>query len=242
MSEDTIYSKKINRISDFAFDEQVASVFDDMLYRSIPAYRELIAMMGVFAQRFYQNDTLCYDLGCSLGASSISIAKSLQGRSVRIIAVDSSQAMLDRCQHTLQHNALDQYVETRLADITQLSYEPASLIVLNFTLQFIAPQQRSVLLDALYRCLVPGGALVLSEKCHSDDAQAQTFIEQLYYQFKKANGYSELEIAQKREALEKVLMTQTPEDHLTTLQGLGFKEVYCWFHSFQFHSFVAVKQ
>ncbi len=245
MSDDTLYTKKQKRIVDFAFDEQVASVFGDMLERSIPAYRELIAMLGVFADEYYQKGSVCYDLGCSLGAASFSLANRLQSReqnnTFKIIAVDNSEPMLKRCQSSIKNLSLENNIRTELADINQIDISHASIVVLNFTLQFISIDKRLDLLKKIVQGLNPGGVLILSEKCMFENSNDKEFYEKIYYQYKRANGYSNLEIAQKREALEKVLLAESAETHVQRLKSAGFSSVYRWYQCFQFNSFCAIR-
>jgi len=242
MSDDQIYSKKINRIVDFAFNEQVAEVFADMLERSVPAYRQLIAMLGVFAESYYQKDSYCYDLGCSLGAASIAVANRLQSHEFNILAIDNSESMVRRCQQTVSSLGFEKQIKVELADICEVEINNASIVILNFTLQFISIDKRLALLSKIYSGLRSGGILILSEKCQSNDPSQQQFQENIYQEFKRANGYSELEIAQKREALDKVLLPESIQTHKGRLVKAGFGKVEQWFQCFQFFSFCAIKK
>ncbi|MEZ5447599.1 MAG: carboxy-S-adenosyl-L-methionine synthase CmoA [Thiolinea sp.] len=229
------------QVVDFAFNAAVADVFPDMLRRSIPGYETLISQLGVLARRYVQPDSCVYDLGCSLGAATLAMAAQVQQPGVQFIGVDNSEAMTRRCDQRLQRHLEAPRFQVVCEDITTLSMQPASLAVLNFTLQFIAPAAREALLRRIYQALLPGGALVLSEKICFADPDEQAQINDLYLEFKRANGYSELEISQKRNALEKVLIPDTLEVH-QRLQAAGFQRVTLWFQSFSFVSLLAVRE
>ncbi|HPQ95720.1 MAG: carboxy-S-adenosyl-L-methionine synthase CmoA [Thiothrix sp.] len=228
-------------VVDFAFNAAVADVFPDMVRRSIPGYETIISQLGVLARRYVRPQTRVYDLGCSLGAATLSMASQVREPGVRWIGVDNSQAMIDRCALRFARHLPPGSFTLECADISRLSLMPASLMVLNFTLQFIPPPERQALLNRVYAALLPGGALVLSEKTCFADAGQQALINELYLEFKRANGYSELEISQKRSALEKVMIPETLAIHRERLQQAGFTPVVCWFQSFSFLSLLALK-
>lgn len=241
MSRDQVYAQPLPQVVDFTFNEAVADVFPDMIRRSVPGYETILTQLGVMGQEFIQPNTYVYDLGCSLGAATLALASRTQAEKVQFVGVDNSPAMVTRCEKVLQRHLPRQPVQVLCADIRELQFEPASVIVLNFTLQFLPPQDRQVLLERLYQALVPNGVLVLSEKLKFAAESEQTFLTDLYMAFKRANGYSELEISQKRTALEHVLMPDTSTSHIERLQAIGFQQVYQWFQCLSFSSFIAVK-
>lgn len=238
MSTDDIYQKPRTHIVDFSFDEQVAHVFPDMIRRSVPGYETLIGMLGLFIERYAQNHSAIYDLGCSLGASTLALAKRLGESNAIIHAVDNSQAMIEQCKKNTQSFPTVHY---HCADIMEIEFERASVVVMNFTLQFIPLQQRAELIQRIYDGLLPGGVFVLSEKIQFDDDELNNELIQLHHQFKSANGYSKLEISQKRQALENVLIPETIADHEQRLQACGFQTIRLWHQSINFVSMYAVK-
>lgn len=240
-SKDRIYSTPMDRIADFAFDDKVASVFPDMIKRSVPGYSTIIAMTGVLAERYALDDSNCYDLGCSLGASTLSLRHHVEGRHCKIIAVDNSSAMIERCQQIIDQDDYSTPTELLLADISEVDINNASVVVLNFTLQFIATDQRQALLQKIYDGMNQGGILVLSEKIRFEDEHLQELNTDLHHAFKKANGYSDMEISQKRSALEKTLLPETIAEHQQRLQSIGFSNIDAWFQCFNFASLVAIK-
>ncbi len=240
-SQDTIYAQPSDHVGDFQFDNRVAGVFSDMIRRSVPGYMQIINTIGDFADRFVKPNTHIYDLGCSLGAATLSIRRQIQGRDCRIIAVDNSESMVSRCQENLNAYVSDTEVELICGDIRDIQIENASLVVLNFTLQFLPPEDREALIANIYRGLNPGGLLVLSEKIRFDGAPVQTLLEELHLDFKRANGYSELEISQKRSALENVMKPDTLSTHQQRLTRQGFSHFSLWFQCFNFASMVAIK-
>lgn len=249
MTSDTLYAQPLDKLVDFNFDEKVASVFPDMINRSVPGYASIVAMTGILSAEFYQPQSNCYDLGCSLGASSLAMAKSIDDDSVKIIAIDNSQAMLKKAQtlveQSRQRNGSDKEfqpgIEFICDDINNVTLSNASVVVMNFTLQFIAPEQRSLLLQKIYQGMNKSGILILSEKLNYSDVAQQQLLTDMHHFFKKANGYSDLEISQKRQALEKVLLPETLAQHKMRLQQAGFRQMEQWFQCFNFASLIAIK-
>lgn len=229
------------QVVDFAFTAAVADVFPDMVRRSVPGYETVISQLGVLARRYAQADSHIYDLGCSLGASTLAMALQVRELGVQYICVDNSEAMIQRCEQRLQRQLAVDSFKTHCADICQVPMQNASIIVLNFTLQFIEPAARQALMQRIYEALLPGGVLILSEKIKFADAEQQALMTELYMEFKRANGYSELEISQKRSALENVLLPNTLETHQEHLKLAGFSESLVWFQNFVFASILAVK-
>ena len=239
--KDKVYAKPQPMIVDFAFDEKVANVFPDMIRRSVPGYETVITMTGLLAEQYAQANSVVYDLGSSLGAATLSMHRRIHQPGCRIVAVDNSTAMTERCREILQQEESAIPVDIICADIQDIKIEQASVVVLNFTLQFIEPEQRLALLQKIYQGLLPGGVLVLSEKFSFSNQQQQQFQTDLQLAFKKANGYSDLEISQKRTALEKVLIPDSMADHQQRLQQAGFAHSHVWFQCFNFGSLVAFK-
>lgn len=238
---DKIYGEQKGVIAPFKFNEEVVQVFPDMIERSVPGYGFILPLIGLIADRYSQPHTNIYDLGCSLGAATFAMAHYLQRPGCRITAVDNSEAMVTRLNELLAVNAPNLPIDVVLADIRDCEIERASVVVLNFTLQFISPADRDVLLQRIYDGLLPGGAVVLSEKVvFADEGRNGRFIN-LHHDFKRANGYSELEISQKRTALENVLIPETIEQHQTRLHEVGFTSAELWFQAFNFASLLAIK-
>lgn len=239
--KDTLFATPKDMIVDFEFDESVASVFSDMIRRSVPGYGTLVTLTGLLAEQYVQPQSQIYDLGCSLGAISLSILHRIRNTHFKIIAVDNSQAMVERCKKNLPEDSDNTAVEVLCGDILDVEIQDASVVVINLTMQFIDPAYRLKLLRTIYDGLLPGGVLILSEKISFDDPHEQVFQENAHIAFKKANAYSELEISQKRTALEKVLIPDSIETHLDRLRKAGFDTVHQWFQCFNFVSFIAIK-
>ncbi len=237
---DTLF-QNLSRHSAFKFDEHVVQVFEDMISRSVPGYGLLLQMIGTITCEFSQPHSNYYDLGCSLGASTLAIRHQLDDSTSTIVAVDNSAAMIEQCQLNLNKDAGKVPVELLCEDILSVTIEQAAIVVLNLTLQFIEPEQRLLLLERIYHGLKPGGVLVLSEKVQYADPLQQQKLEQLYYGFKKSQGYSELEISAKRNALENILQPESFQQHQARLQQAGFAEIYPWFQCFNFQSILAIK-
>lgn len=238
---DKLYTEKISKISDFKFDDAVADVFPDMLKRSIPGYNALINLIGTSSRVIVKSGTHVYDLGCSLGAVSAAVKSHCKNINYHGIAVDNSEAMTNRCRDMLGCNTKSYAIDVICDDVCNIQIHNASLVVLNFTLQFIPVDDRASLLKKIYNGLNPGGVFVLSEKIVSENPEEQKRIKVLYDNFKRANGYSELEISQKREALENVLIPETYETHNTRLKSCGFNKIHKWFHMLNFVSIISEK-
>lgn len=238
---DIIYSNPHAKVKDFQFDEQVVEVFPDMISRSVPGYNTIIDTIGRLSAQYAQDNTKIYDLGCSLGAATLAMRRAVTAQGCQIIGMDSSSAMVERCQRHVAAFKGNTPVEILEQDILKATLEPASMIVLNFTLQFIEREQRQTLLDKIADALVPGGILVLSEKINHQDNVCRDLLIDLHHDFKRANGYSELEIAQKRTAIENVMKTDSQEVQLARIEKAGFTKATQWFQCFNFTSLVAIK-
>ncbi|KKO45854.1 tRNA methyltransferase [Arsukibacterium ikkense] len=241
MQKDHIYAEPLAQIQDFRFDDQVAEVFPDMIQRSIPGYQTIIQTIGKLTNRFQQPDSNYYDLGCSLGAASLAMRRNITSSGAQLIAVDNSKAMLERCERHLLAFRSDVPVSLELADIRDIVIKDAAVVVINFTLQFLAPEDREQLIRKIYQGLKPGGVLILSEKFVAHSHISNNLLVDLHLDFKRANGYSELEISQKRSALENVMKPDTLAQHQQRLLGAGFTEQTLWFQCFNFCSMLAVK-
>lgn len=240
--QDRIYAQPFAKVDDFVFDENVVKVFPDMIKRSVPGYATIIHMIGQMAERYCQADTNCYDLGCSLGAATLAMRHRIRTSNSKVIAVDNSQDMLDRCQHLMDADPCDIPVELVHADIANITIEHASVVVLNFTLQFVPREQREALLSSIFKGMVPGGILIVSEKINFDNPEHEALMTEFHHYFKKTNGYSDLEIAQKRNAIENVLIPESFSSHKARLEKIGFRSVDLWFQCFNFASFIAFTQ
>ncbi|MDF1579206.1 MAG: carboxy-S-adenosyl-L-methionine synthase CmoA [Desulfuromonadales bacterium] len=239
---DVIYAAPLNKIIDFTFDERVAEVFPDMIQRSVPGYAMMISTIGIMAARYAQPGSHCYDLGCSLGAVSLAMRQQISQPDCDIVAVDNSLAMVERGRELLSRDQGATVPVTMIcADLRDIVIENASVVVLNFTLQFIPPVERQRLLERICQGVNPGGILILSEKIAFTEPVKQQFHDQLHLDFKRANGYSDLEISQKRTALEKVMIPETLACHQQRLQTAGFTFSTVWFQCCNFASLVAIK-
>ncbi|MDP5141178.1 carboxy-S-adenosyl-L-methionine synthase CmoA [Rheinheimera baltica] len=241
MHKDDIFAEPLTQVPDFCFDDQVAEVFPDMIQRSVPGYQTIIQTIGKLTSRYQQPDSTYYDLGCSLGAATLAMRRNISAANSTLVAVDNSKAMVERCERHLQVFRSDVPVQVKLADIRQQPIENAAIVVINFTLQFLPQADRSALTQRIYQGLKPGGVLILSEKFISADHTANELLIDLHYEFKRANGYSELEISQKRSALENVMKPDTLQQHQQRLQQAGFSSQTLWFQCFNFCSMLAIK-
>ncbi|WP_136253129.1 carboxy-S-adenosyl-L-methionine synthase CmoA [Onishia niordana] len=238
---DAIFSTPLDRVARFSFDEQVVACFPDMIRRSVPGYGQILGMLGVIAERHLRHGAHVYDLGCSLGAVSLALAGRLSADAFRLTGVDLSPAMVSRARETFAAECPEHTIEVVEGDIRTMDYRPSGMIVLNFTLQFLPPADREAVIKALYDALEPGGVLVLSEKIVAEDEQENAWLVERYHDFKRANGYSDMEISQKRTALENVLVPDTLAAHHARLSRAGFPRSQTWFQYLNFASIIAFK-
>lgn len=229
------------QVNDFVFDQKVVDVFPDMIKRSVPGYTTILHMIGQLAAKYAISGSRCYDLGCSLGAATLAMRHAINSADVTIIGIDNSNDMLTRCQQVIDADAAETQVQLIEGNIQNTPIVDASVVVLNFTLQFVPLAERDNLLKSVYDGMRPGGILILSEKLHFDDEHHNALMIELHHHFKRANGYSDMEIAQKRDAIENVLVPETLERHTQRLEANGFNGVDLWFQCFNFASLIAFK-
>jgi len=226
---------------DFVFNERVVEVFDDMLDRSIPFYSEVIHSSARLLDVFLHSGDTVYDLGCSTGTTLLEFSRLLEEKGLNFVGIDSSGPMLEKARLKAELYTKKDQLSFVQEDITKLQHRDAGAYILNYTLQFIRPLKREVFLRNLFESLRPGGVLLLSEKIISHDRRLNREYIDIYHDYKKSKGYSELEISRKREALENVLIPFSIEENRTMLKQVGFSTVETYFQWFNFASLVAIK-
>lgn len=241
MKKDRIF-KAQKGPSNFKFDKEVALVFDDMVSRSIPFYHEIHQILLDLAKYLIKKDAVIYDLGCSTGETILILDQYLRQNKINahFIGVDNSLPMLEVAHKKLVSNKVRSF-ELIHGDLRNFSFKRCDFVIMNYTLQFIPIRDRLNLLKNLYHALRKNGGMVLSEKIASKSANTHALINELYYDFKRRNGYSELEIANKREALEKVLIPVTADKQLKLLSTAGFKKSDMIFRWYNFSSYLGLK-
>jgi tRNA (cmo5U34)-methyltransferase len=241
MSKDNIYTLEDAESGSFEFNSAVADVFPDMLRRSIPGYDASISAIGQLAARYVQPGTRCYDLGCSLGAATLAIREGITARQCEIIAVDTSPAMTERCRALVAKDQSATSCTVLDADARHIEIENASMVVMNYTLQFLPVDERLAMIRKIRDGMIEGGVFVLSEKVADDDPEVESLLVDLHHEFKRANAYSDLEISRKRTALENVLIPETTDTHLQRLRDAGFSHCNVWLKHFNFASIIAIR-
>jgi tRNA (cmo5U34)-methyltransferase len=240
-ARDRVFADQAEAIADFKFSKEVATVFDDMLSRSVPFYAETQRMIGEMAGDFVKSGTNVYDFGCSTGTTMLALHERVP-KDVKFIGVDNSEDMLVRCRDKLAAGGFDRPFELRTADLNAgATVENASLALMILTLQFIRPLQRERLMADIYRGLNDQGSFIVVEKVLGEDSLFNRLFIRYYYDMKRRNGYSEMEIAQKREALENVLIPYTLLENRELLLRTGFRYVDVFFKWYNFCGIVAVK-
>ena len=238
---DKLFASNRAMTSGFKFDDQVVKVFPDMITRSVPGYELVVPMIGLLARRYAQPGSNIYDLGCSLGAASLAMGGAVRAGDIQIIAVDNSASMVACFNKTLRGCDSNVPIKVVEQDILDTTIEDASVVVLNFTLQFLDRGQRQAMLERIAAGMQKDGVLVVSEKIRFDDTSEQHDQTAWHHDFKRTQGYSELEISQKRDALEDVLRPDTEQVHLQRFKEAGFTRAHRWFQCFSFASYITFK-
>lgn len=238
---DKVFSVEVERVNDFEFNDTVAAVFDDMVSRSVPLYAEIQRMLAELAASFATEGSNIYDLGCSTGTTLALLHEQL-AVNAHLIGVDNSAEMLDQCRTKMASRKLADRIALRLADLDQgIELENASVVLLVLTLMFVRPLHRERLIRQIHAGMQDNGCLLIVEKVLGDGSLFNRLFIERYYAYKRRCGYSELEIAQKREALENVLVPYRLFENRELLLGAGFREVEVFFKWYNFAGFVAVK-
>jgi tRNA (cmo5U34)-methyltransferase len=241
MKHDKIFKTPRDKIEPFEFNQRVVNVFDDMIHRSVPLYNETIQRMAGLAKKYYIKGSNIYDLGCSMGNFGIAFLQKMGKKEFSMISVDNSPQMLDEYRKRLSDQPHGKYVRPKLESIENIQLTNASVIVLHLTLQFIPVSVRDAIIQKIYNALVPSGILLITEKVIHKSSALTELQQDFYYNFKKENGYSNLEISQKRDALENVLIPETLEEHTDRFERAGFKDIDVWLKWFNFASFICCK-
>jgi len=234
--KDEVFKNKITK--QFEFDEDVASVFDDMLNRSVPFYKEVLDLTSSFVLKYVKENSTIYDLGCSTASTLIHIAKHSK-YNLNLIGIDNSEAMLKRAYLKTKAFGLD--IKLLNQDIFDVKLQNSSVIISNYTLQFIRPLQRETLIKKIYNSLDSNGIFIFSEKVITENKTLNKHYIDKYYEFKKDQGYSEFEISQKRESLENILIPYSYEENKKMILDAGFKHFDCIFKWVNFSTFIAIK-
>ena len=236
MKKDNVFNKPIEK--HFEFDAEVAAVFEDMLQRSVPFYSEAMSLTQRFAQNYIKEGSKVYDLGCSTASTLLNIERNLECKA-QLIGLDNAPSMLEQAQKKILAFNSDIVVEE--ADVLGYEYAACDVMISNYTLQFIRPLEREKLVAKIATALHDGGAFIFSEKVVSTDSKLNKELIECYYEFKKEQGYSTYEIAQKREALENVLIPYTESENILMATRNGFKHCEPIFRWANFATFIAIK-
>ena len=238
---DEVFRNQLERVNDFVFNETVAGVFDDMVSRSVPFYAEIQRMLAELACSFATEGSNIYDLGCSTGTTLALLHQTLPVNA-HLCGIDYSAEMLDKCRAKLAQSKLDGAIELRQGDLDEgVDIENASVVLMVLTLMFVRPLNREKLMRRIHAGMNENSCLLVVEKVLGDGSLFNRLFIERYYAFKRRMGYSELEIAQKREALENVLIPYRLQENRNLLLGAGFREVEVFFKWYNFAGFVAVK-
>ena len=237
---DDLFASPLSDPGLFRFDASVASVFPDMINRSVPGYATVVGMTGTLAAQHARPGSQIYDLGCSWGASLLSVAREPACDRCELIGIDNSESMLKQASNHLAQFPEAKRIQLQYADVLDTPLHNASVVIMNYTLQFIPIEEREGLLKRIREAMMPGDVLILSEKLTLPDPRLNEYLIDLHHDFKRQQGYSDLEIAQKRQALEDVLVPETRQTHVERLQKVGFSRCDVWFQCLNFGSLIAI--
>ena len=240
MPKDTLYSRE-RPIPPFEFNAEVTDVFDDMVTRSIPFYKQAQAQILALLQKNPKPIRRIYDLGCSTGNLIFFLAEQGNDPSIEFIGIDGSKSMIEKCKERLKQMHFKGKFSFRREDLRETGFENADVVILNYVLQFLPLDQRKSLLKKIYADLNPGGLLILSEKTKPDSQKIDETFVKIHEGFKEKHHYSQLEISQKRKALETVLIPLSLRKNLELLEETGFQnpEPFLLWHNFV--SILAIK-
>ena len=226
----------------FSFNKEVTEVFEDMIDRSVPGYSSSLKLIENLSRKYYQDKSFCYDLGCSLGASTMSLLKAIENKEGKIFAIDNSEAMIFKCKDRFKDFIDSRKVIFTLQNLESTEIREASIVVINFVLQFIDINKRERLLKKIFYGMKRNGLLIMSEKTHFSNKFRNKSLLNLYHKFKYNNGYTKMEISSKRDALEGVLITEPQDDHYQRLKKIGFKEIRKVMTNLNFFTLIAQKK
>jgi tRNA (cmo5U34)-methyltransferase len=245
MKKDKIFRTHEKLAGDFEFNAAVAEVFDDMLGRSVPFYSEQQSMIRCISRHFWIPGTYVYDLGCSTATTLMELYRELP-ESARLIGYDNSQPMLEQASRKISGNQMQDRVELRHGDLNgdlqAISLGNASIVTMCWALQFVRPLRRDNLIRWIYDSLADEGVLIVTEKILTNNGHVNRFFIDFYYEFKRQQGYSKVEIGRKREALENVLVPYRLEENTELFRRNGFEIVETFFQWFNFAGFLCIKK
>jgi len=242
--KDNVFAIEGKGVEDFSFNKQVVSVFDDMVERSVPFYGEMQRMTAELAADFATEGSNLYDIGCSTATTMLALDKAInpERAHVTLQGIDNSAEMLKRAEKKLADAGLRHPFRLLESDLHKgLLIENASVVTMLLTLQFIRPLHRERVVRDIFNGLNENGALILVEKVTSEDTIFNRLFIDHYYEYKRRNGYSEMEIANKREALENVLIPYRMEENFELLRLVGFRHMEVFFRWYNFCGIIALK-
>ena len=231
---DEVYRDSQGQIVDFAFSAEVAAVFPDMIRRSVPGYETMVPVTGLIAARHLGEAGVAYDLGCSLGATTLAILQQNPHPGIKVIGVDNSEPMITGARQAIG----DARASFVLQDLRETDVSGAKVVVLNLVLQFVDPEDRLTLLRQLHEQMAPAGLLIVSEKVRHDESWLHEFYDDTHLAWKQANGYSDLEVSAKRTALENVMRIDTEAEHMSRFEAAGFQRAEQWYRCMNWASFL----
>ena len=222
----------------WTFGGGVPEHFDEHVVRSVPYYRDSHDLIASLSDFFLLNGGLVYHLGCSTRSLSRRIALRAADRGVRLVGIDREPEMVAAARHNCRDLP---NVDIQEDSIVEMSFEPADMIVSAYTIQFVPPRHRQQLFDKIYAALNWGGGFFLFEKVRAPDARFQDMMTAQYADYKRGQGFDDVEIANKARSLKGVLEPFSTQGNLDLLARAGFVDVMTVFKYVCFEGFLAIK-
>jgi len=227
--------------ANWSFSGEVANQFDDHVSKSVPLYAQGHQLVCAISDFFVKADSVVYEVGCSTGALTCKLADhNVAKETARFTGIDIEPDMIERARARSEASDLSN-VNFEVDDILLYEYEPADLIVAYYTVQFVRPDQRQVLIDKLYQTLKWGGALLLFEKVRGPDARFQDMLSSLYSDYKLEQGYTPDEIVAKTRSLKGVLEPFSTQGNIDQMKRAGFVDIMSVMKYLCFEGFLAIK-
>ncbi|MDB5860285.1 MAG: type 12 methyltransferase [Ramlibacter sp.] len=219
--------------------ENISEDFDSHIRKSIPLYDSGHTVVCHYSDFFLKPDSLVYDIGCSTGSMLTKLAaRHPHNCDLRLVGVDTVADMVGKAR---QLAAKDQRLSFIHANALDLEFEPADMIIANYTIQFLPPRVRQTMIDRIYQALNWGGAFFMFEKVRAPDGRFQDYANQVYVEFKLENGFSEAEIINKSRSIKGVMEPFSTQGNIDLLKRAGFVDIMTVQKYVCFEGFLAIK-
>ena len=234
--QDNLFNE--NHQGKFTFNEDVANVFDDMLNRSIPFYRDNLKLNAKILSKYIKDGDKVYDIGSSTLNFLLYFEQNFKIKA-DLIGIDNSKPMIKKATNKIK--SYNSNINLIFGNIENIELKPSQAIVSNYTLQFIDKDKRSEVIKKIFNSLNDNGIFLVSEKVISNNKKLNENLIEIYHNYKQDKGYTITQIEKKKEALENILTPLSLDENMSMLKKVGFKEVEVLFKWANFSTFLAIK-